>query len=106
MLKVIFPSIFRFLHKLDRLGRLHSFVFLVSPSFLQAVSKCRVQNITENQIQNLQTLLINRRQDLAKSLTIEIDRWMEKLGVPVDVGVVQKTALLGTARILRMVLEM
>ena len=40
------------------------------------------------------------------SVTKEFDRWMEKLGVPVDVGVVQKTALLGTARILRMVLEM
>ena len=40
------------------------------------------------------------------SVTKEFDRWMEKLGVPVDVGAVQKTALLGTARILRMVLEM
>ena len=40
------------------------------------------------------------------SVTKEFDRWMEKLGVPVDVGIVQKTALLGTARILRIVLEM
>ena len=32
------------------------------------------------------------------SVTKEFDRWMEKLGVPVDVGAVQKTALLGTAR--------
>ena len=40
------------------------------------------------------------------SVAKEFNRWMEKLGVPVDVGAVQKTALLGTARILRMVLEM
>jgi len=31
---------------------------------------------------------------------------MEKLGIPGNVGVVQKTALLGMARILRKVLEM
>ena len=40
------------------------------------------------------------------SVTKEFDRWIEKLGVPVDIGAVQKTALLGTARILRKVLEM
>ena len=40
------------------------------------------------------------------SVTKEFDRWMEKLEVPFDIGAVQKTALLGTARILRMVLEM
>ena len=34
------------------------------------------------------------------------DRWIEKLGIPFNVGVIQKTALLGTARILRKVLEM
>ena len=34
------------------------------------------------------------------------DRWTEKLGIPLNVGVMQKTALLGTARILRKVLEM
>ena len=34
------------------------------------------------------------------------DRWIEKLEIPLNVGVMQKTALLGTARILRKVLEM
>ena len=33
-------------------------------------------------------------------------RWIEILGIEVNVGTVQKTALLGTARILRKVLEM
>ena len=32
--------------------------------------------------------------------------WIEKLGIEVGIGLVQKMALLGTARILRMVLEM
>ena len=40
------------------------------------------------------------------SVTKEFDKWIEKLGVPGDVATLQKTALLGTARILRMVLEM
>lgn len=40
------------------------------------------------------------------SVTKEFDRWIEKLGITFNVGVVQKTALLGTARILRKVLEM
>ena len=40
------------------------------------------------------------------SVTKDFDKWMEKLGIPGDVGVVQKTALLGMARILRKVLEM
>ena len=40
------------------------------------------------------------------SVTKEFDRWIEKLGIPFNVGVIQKTALLGTARILRKVLEM
>lgn len=40
------------------------------------------------------------------SVTKEFDRWIEKLGIPGDVGAAQKTALLGTARILRKVLEM
>ena len=39
------------------------------------------------------------------SVTKEFDRWIEKLGVIVDVGAVQKTALLEPSRILRMVLE-
>ena len=37
------------------------------------------------------------------SVTIGFDRWIEKLGTA---GVMQKTALLGSARILRKVLEM
>ena len=41
-----------------------------------------------------------------ESVTKEFDRWIEKLGITFNVGVVQKTALLGTARILRKVLEM
>ena len=40
------------------------------------------------------------------SVTKKFDRWIEKLGTTFNVGVVQKTALLGTARILRKVLEM
>ena len=40
------------------------------------------------------------------SVTKGFDRWIEKLGIPFNVGVIQKTALLGTARILRKVLEM
>ena len=40
------------------------------------------------------------------SVIKEFDRWIEKLGITFNVGVVQKTALLGTARILRKVLEM
>ena len=40
------------------------------------------------------------------SVSTEFDRWMGKLGITCNVGVIQKTALLGTARILRKVLEM
>ena len=40
------------------------------------------------------------------SVTKGFDRWIEKLGIPFIVGVMQKSALLGTARILRKVLEM
>ena len=40
------------------------------------------------------------------SVSTEIDRWMGKLGITCSVGVMKKTALLGTARILRKVLEM
>ena len=40
------------------------------------------------------------------SVTKGFDRWIEKLGITSNVGVMQKTALLGTARILRKVLEM
>ena len=40
------------------------------------------------------------------SVSAEFDRLMGKLGITCNVGVMQKTALLGTARILRKVLEM
>ena len=40
------------------------------------------------------------------SVTKGFDRWIEKLGLPLNVGVMQKIASLGTARILRKVLEM
>ena len=40
------------------------------------------------------------------SVTKGFDRWIGKLRIPFNVGVMQKTALLGTARILRKVLEM
>ena len=40
------------------------------------------------------------------TVTKEFDGWIEKLGVTNDVGAMQKTALLRTARILRKVLEM
>ena len=39
-------------------------------------------------------------------ITKEFDGWIEKLRIRNDVGVMQKTALLGTARILTKVLEM
>ena len=38
--------------------------------------------------------------------TKEFDGWIEKLRIRNDVGVMQKAALLATARILRKVLEM
>ena len=37
------------------------------------------------------------------SVSAEFDRWMGKLGITCNVGVMQKSALLGTARILRKV---
>ena len=40
------------------------------------------------------------------SVSAEFDRWMGKLGITCNVGVMQKSVLLGTARILRKVLEM
>ena len=40
------------------------------------------------------------------SVTKRIRRWIEKRGIPLNVGIMRKTALLGTARILRKVLEM
>ena len=41
-----------------------------------------------------------------RSVPAEFDRWMGKLGITCNVGVMQKSALLGTPRILRKVLEM
>ena len=41
-----------------------------------------------------------------ESVTKEFDGWIEKLQITNSVRVMQKTALLGTARILRKVLEM
>ena len=41
-----------------------------------------------------------------RSVTKEFDTWIERLEIAKNVGVMQKTALLGTARILRKVLEM
>ena len=40
------------------------------------------------------------------NVTQGFDKWIEKLGIPCNIAVMQKTALLGTARILRNVLEM
>ena len=40
------------------------------------------------------------------SVTKEFDGWIEKLGITNNVGVMQKTTLLGTRRILRKVLKM
>ena len=40
------------------------------------------------------------------SVSTEFDRWMGKLGITCNVGVMQKTALLGAARMLRKVLKM
>ena len=37
------------------------------------------------------------------SVSAEFGRWMGKLGITCNVGVMQKSALLGTARILRKV---
>ena len=39
-------------------------------------------------------------------VTKDFDRWIAKLGITYNIGVMQKTALQGTARILRKVLEM
>ena len=39
------------------------------------------------------------------SVTKEFDGWIEKLQIKNNVGVMQKTALLGNARMLRKVLE-
>ena len=40
------------------------------------------------------------------SVSTEFDRWMGKLETTCNIGVMQKTALLGTARMLRKVLQM
>ena len=41
-----------------------------------------------------------------ESVTKEFDKWIEKLGIIYNVELMQKTALSGTERILRKVLEM
>ena len=41
-----------------------------------------------------------------RSVTKDFERWIKKLGTTYNIGVMRKTALLGTARILRNVLEM
>ena len=40
------------------------------------------------------------------SVTKQFNKWIGKIGIGYNVGIMQKTALLGTARILRKVLEM
>ena len=40
------------------------------------------------------------------SVSAEFDRWMGKLGITCNIGVMQESVLLGTARILRKALEM
>ena len=40
------------------------------------------------------------------SVTKDFERWIRKLGMAYNIGVIQKTALLGTARILQKVLEL
>ena len=40
------------------------------------------------------------------SVTKDLECWIEKMDIVPEVGVLQKTALLGTARILRKVLEL
>ena len=44
--------------------------------------------------------------DALVSMTEDFKSWMKKLGIQSDVGTIQKTALLGTARIIRKVLAM
>ena len=39
------------------------------------------------------------------SITKKLDEWLEKLDITVNIALLQKTTLLGTARILREVLE-
>ena len=39
------------------------------------------------------------------SITKKLDEWVEKLDITVNIALLQKTTLLGTARILRKVLE-
>ena len=40
------------------------------------------------------------------SVTKDFERWIRKLEIAYNIGVMQKTALLGTARILRKMLEL
>ena len=41
-----------------------------------------------------------------ESVSAEFDKWIGKLGITCNVGVMQKSVMLGIARILREVLEM
>ena len=43
--------------------------------------------------------------DALGGVSNRVDEWLEKLGVTIRTGLLQKTALLGTARILRKLLE-
>ena len=40
------------------------------------------------------------------SVSKNFDKWMEEIGIHIGIGTLQKTALLGTSRILRKVMEM
>ena len=63
----------------------------------------RDQKIVETQMIEVLPLVIGA---LAGSVNKGFDKWIGKLGIPLNVGVMQKPALLRTGRILRKVLEM
>ena len=48
--------------------------------------------------------IIGQRRTL-ESVTKNLDKWLEKLNIKISILLLQKTALLGTARTLRKVLE-
>ena len=73
---------------------------------LQWLSKCDLKIGTEALLCAAQVEIVPVVIGALGSVTKGFDRWIEKLGIPLNVGVMQKTALLGTARILRKVLEM
>ena len=55
----------------------------------------------DRKIVETQNVRSGTRSDRSASVTKGFDRWIEKLAIPLNVGVMQKNALLGTARILR-----